>query len=142
MHSEPVELLAIKPQLAHAKRECISPLAPRLHKGSWCVTAEIQEAPFGLLGYSLLRTELELFTWQALRLSLISTWLVCVPTHMYTCKKKARIRNTLASIERPGSQPGGRGLIFRGRGLLPQLHLHNTETAQAQYSPPVHCLVA
>lgn len=29
-------------------------------------------------------------TWQALRLSLISTWLVWVPTHMYTWYKKTR----------------------------------------------------
>lgn len=29
------------------------------------------------------------FTWQAFRLSLISTWLVWVPTHMYTCKTHA-----------------------------------------------------
>lgn len=36
------------------------------------------------------------FTWQALRLSLISTWLVWVPTHMYTWWEKTHnVRLTL-----------------------------------------------
>lgn len=38
-------------------------------------------------------------TWQALRLSLISTWLVWVPTHMYTWYEKTHRRRSLILTE-------------------------------------------